>query len=110
MRIAAAARRTWLPAHVGKGLAPLSLFHFQRQENPTMKLGLQDRLGRIETAARTLARSGRYLRSDPIEKVLLSQDTNLQLEIRKLFSNKWTRSEIDRLCDRAIGNCYLKAD
>jgi hypothetical protein len=75
-----------------------------------MKLGLQDRLGRIETAARTLARSGRYLGSTPIERVLLAQDASLQAEIRRLFSNKWTRSEIDRLCDRAIGNCYLKAD
>jgi len=64
-----------------------------------MKTGMRDRLAAIETTARTLARSGRYFSSASIETVLLARGVP---EAHKLFANRWTRAELDRLCEQAI--------
>ena len=60
-----------------------------------------ERLARIETEARVLARSGEYFTFRSIEAALLERGL---LEARKLFANKWTRAEVDRLCNRATAN------
>jgi len=57
-----------------------------------------ERLAQIETAARRLARSGRYLGFKSIEAALLAQG---YAEVPKVFANRWTCSELDRLCEQA---------
>jgi hypothetical protein len=61
----------------------------------------RQRLARIETEARVLARSGEYLTFFSIEAALLERGF---LEARTLFANKWTQAEVDRLCNRATAN------
>jgi hypothetical protein len=63
-----------------------------------MKRGLQQRLARIETEARTLARSGDYRGFDSIEMILLARGYQ---EAHKVFSNRWSQAEVDRLCRQA---------
>jgi hypothetical protein len=57
-----------------------------------------ERLARIETEARTLARSGQYLSSRSIELALVGRGF---VEVPLLFRNPWTCSELDRLCQQA---------
>jgi hypothetical protein len=63
-----------------------------------MKQGTRERSAQIETEARVLARSGKYLSSRSIQRVLLTQGF---WEAHKVFANRWTRSELDRLCEQA---------
>jgi hypothetical protein len=55
-------------------------------------------LAQIETEARKLARSGRYAGAIGIQWALLAHG----YDTRKVFANRWTHSELDRLCDQAI--------
>jgi hypothetical protein len=57
-----------------------------------------ERLARIETEARTLARSGQYFSSRSIRLALVASGF---VEAPLLFRNLWTRSELDRLCQQA---------
>jgi len=63
-----------------------------------MNQGKLDRLAYIETEARRLARSGKYRDSRPIQMVLLVRGFR---EVPKIFANRWTCSELDRLCEQA---------
>jgi hypothetical protein len=63
-----------------------------------MKTGAQERLARIETEARTLARSGKYRSFILIKMLLLARGHS---EAHKVFANKWTQFELDRLCRQA---------
>ena len=63
-----------------------------------MKRGLQQRLARIEAEARTLARSGDYRSFDSIEIILLARGYQ---EAHRVFSNRWSQAEVDRLCRQA---------
>jgi hypothetical protein len=58
-----------------------------------------DRLALIESEARRLARSGKYLSARSIEAALAQ---NGFLETALVFRNRWTCSELDRICQRAI--------
>jgi hypothetical protein len=53
---------------------------------------------RIETVARKLARSGRYEGFSSIEMALLTRGYP---QMPKVFANRWTQSELDRLCKLA---------
>jgi hypothetical protein len=63
-----------------------------------MKAGLRQRLARIETEARTLARSGDFGGFASIERALLTRGYD---EAPRVFANRWTQSEVDRLCLQA---------
>ena len=63
-----------------------------------MRRGLTERLAHIETEARKLARSGNYVSASAIEMALLAGGCH---EATKLFANRWTQSELNRLCDEA---------
>jgi zona occludens toxin (predicted ATPase) len=63
-----------------------------------MKAGLRQRLARIETEARTLARSGNFGGFASIERALLTRGFD---EAPRIFANRWTQSEVDRLCHLA---------
>ena len=63
-----------------------------------MKAGLRQRLARIETEARTLARSGNFGGFASIERALLTRGYE---EAPRVFANRWTQSEVDRLCLQA---------
>ena len=63
-----------------------------------MHRGMRERLARIETEARTLARSGRFHSAAAVEMALLARG---HVEAQKIFTSRWTRSEIDRLCELA---------
>jgi hypothetical protein len=65
------------------------------------KKDLQERVARIETEARRLARSGLYQGFSAIEMALMAQGYR---DVAIVFANRWTQSELDRLCDRAR-NC-----
>jgi hypothetical protein len=60
-----------------------------------MKAGLRQRLARIETEARTLARSGNFGGFVSVERALLTRGFE---EAPRVFANRWTQSEVDRLC------------
>jgi hypothetical protein len=64
-----------------------------------MKRGQIERVAQIETEARKMARSGAYHNASSIESVLVEMGYP---EARKLFANRWTHSELNRLCDQAI--------
>ena len=70
-----------------------------------MKPDTRERLARIETEARTLARSGKYHSFTSIKNLLLAHGYP---EAHKVFANRWTRSELDRLCQQAqhIKGCF----
>jgi hypothetical protein len=59
---------------------------------------LQERVNHIETQARRLAQSGEYKDFSSIEMILLAQGYR---EAAMVFENRWTQSEVDRLCERA---------
>ena len=63
-----------------------------------MKPGVLDRLAHVETEARKMARSGEYRNSGSIHMALLAIGV---VEASRLFSNRWTCSELDRLCRQA---------
>jgi hypothetical protein len=63
-----------------------------------MKSGAQERLARIETKARTLARSGKFPSFISIKILLLARGYS---ETHKIFANRWTQFELDRLCRQA---------
>jgi hypothetical protein len=64
-----------------------------------MRCAKQERVAQIETEARKLARSGAHYNARSIETVLVAMGYP---EARKLFANRWTHSEVNRLCDQAI--------
>jgi hypothetical protein len=63
-----------------------------------MKPDMRERLARIETEARTLARSGNHPGFSSIKHLLLTRGYP---EADKVFANRWTQSELDRLCQQA---------
>jgi hypothetical protein len=63
-----------------------------------MKRGALDRLAQVKTEARKMARSGQYRGSGSIQMALLARGF---VEASKLFTNRWTCSELDRLCKQA---------
>jgi len=63
-----------------------------------MKPSLREQLARIETQARVLAQSGEYYGFKQIERVLIARGYQ---EAAKIFANRWSQSEVDRLCDQA---------
>ena len=58
-----------------------------------------NRLARIETEARRLARSGKYWGYASIQAALQKEDF---VEASPTFWNSWTCSELDRLCEQAM--------
>jgi hypothetical protein len=64
-----------------------------------MKPWMRYRLAHIETEARKLARSGEYSGSGSIPIALLSRGFG---EVPKVLVNRWTSSELDRLCEQAF--------
>ena len=63
-----------------------------------MKRYFVDHRALIETRARNLARSGKHWSSASIKAALKSQGFE---GVNKLFDNRWTRSELDRICEQA---------
>jgi hypothetical protein len=62
-----------------------------------MRYKAQD-LARVETEARTLARSGRYRGYVEIKRELESRGLPA---VARIFINAWSRAEVDRLCRHA---------
>jgi hypothetical protein len=58
-----------------------------------------DQLAAIETEARRLARSGQYQGFGSIQMALMVRGFT---KVPKVFANRWTCSELDRLCERAF--------
>jgi hypothetical protein len=58
-----------------------------------------DQLSEIETEARRLARSGQYQGFGSIQMALMARGFT---KVSKVFANRWTCSELDRLCERAL--------
>jgi hypothetical protein len=71
-----------------------------------MKPDARERLARIETEARTLARSGNYRSFTSIKMLLLARG---YLEAHKIFANRWAQFELDRLCQQAQDCCHEQA-
>jgi hypothetical protein len=65
----------------------------------TLRLGVAEERARIESEARKLARSGEHSRWWSIQLALLAQGRFTQ--VPRVFANKWTCSELDRLCQQA---------
>jgi hypothetical protein len=65
-----------------------------------MRRGLRQRLACIETEARVLARSGKFQSFSSIEMALLTRGFQ---EAHKVFANRWSQAEVDRLCQQAQG-------
>jgi len=63
-----------------------------------MRRGLRQRLACIETEARVLARSGKFQSFSSIEMALLTRGFQ---EAHKVFANRWSQAEVDRLCQQA---------
>lgn len=63
-----------------------------------MKPDTRERVARIETKARTLARSGNHHSFSSIRNALLAEG---HPEALKVFANRWTQHELDRLCQQA---------
>jgi hypothetical protein len=63
-----------------------------------MKPDTRERVARIETKARTLARSGGHFSFSSIRSALLAEGYP---EAHKVFANRWTQYELDRLCQQA---------
>jgi hypothetical protein len=66
-----------------------------------MKPVVQDRRAYIVTEARRLARSGEHFSSKSILAVFLGSGFR---EANRVFANRWTRSELDRICEQALVN------
>jgi hypothetical protein len=76
-------------------------------EGSNMRPGPQsDRHARIETEARRLARSGVHYNHNSVRAVLLSQGFS---ESHKVFANRWTCSELDRICEQTFVNKTMAA-
>jgi hypothetical protein len=58
-----------------------------------------DQLAEIETEARRLARSGQYQGFGSIQTALKARGFT---KAPRVFANRWTCSELDRLCERAL--------
>jgi hypothetical protein len=58
----------------------------------------QERLARIETKAREYAWTGNHRDFSSIEALLIIDGYP---EARKLFANRWTQEELNRLCRQA---------
>ena len=58
-----------------------------------------DQLAEIETEARRLARTGQYQGFGSIQMALMVRGFT---EASRIFANRWTCSELDRLCERAL--------
>jgi len=58
-----------------------------------------ERCAQIETEARVLARTGLYRDARTIEMALVMRGFR---EATEMFGNRWTQSELDRLCGEAI--------
>jgi hypothetical protein len=69
-----------------------------------MKPDTRERVARIETKARLLARSGNHRGFSSIKTALLVEGYP---EADKVFANRWTQFELDRLCQQAR---YAKAE
>ncbi len=63
-----------------------------------MTAGLRERIARIETEARALARSGDFGSFTAVERALLIRGFQ---EAPRIFANRWTQAEVDRLCHQA---------
>jgi hypothetical protein len=63
-----------------------------------MKPSLHEQRACIETRARALARSGEYYGFKQIERVLIAEGYQ---RAPKIFANRWSQAEVDRLCDQA---------
>jgi hypothetical protein len=72
-----------------------------------MRIGLKERLARIETAARKLARSGQYAGAYAVEMALLTRGYS---EAHTVFANRWSVAELDRLCDQARLRLRIEPD
>jgi hypothetical protein len=72
-------------------------------QNDRIKPDARERLARIETEARTLARSGNYRSFISIKMMLLASGYS---EAHKVFANRWTQFELDRLCQQAQDCCH----
>jgi hypothetical protein len=68
-------------------------------EFPKMRRSMWDRLARIETEARRLARSGNHQSFESIERALLIDG---YCESPRLFRNLWTQLELNRICQEAM--------
>jgi len=58
-----------------------------------------DQVAQIETEARKLARSGKYRSFRSIQTVLQARGLP---KVPKVFANRWTCTELDRLCEQAL--------
>jgi hypothetical protein len=58
-----------------------------------------ERLARIETRSRQLAQSGNYPNSQAILMAMLAEGFT---EAAQLFKSRWTRGELDRICEVAF--------
>ena len=58
-----------------------------------------ERVAHIETEARKLARSGQHRSFSSIELALLSRGYR---EALKVFANRWTQCELDRICEQSV--------
>jgi hypothetical protein len=63
-----------------------------------MHAGRSELTAYIETEARALARSGKYRGHREIQRILMEMD---YASARKVFQNRWTQSELDRICHNA---------
>jgi hypothetical protein len=64
----------------------------------SMPAGMGEERARIESEARRLARSGQHTGWSSIQAALLAQGRFTQISY--VFSNLWTCSELDRLCQQ----------
>ncbi len=63
-----------------------------------MQGGRRELIAYIETKARVLARSGKYSSHREIRRILMEMGYT---PARKVFQNRWTQSELDRICRSA---------
>ena len=102
MRVADVAQRRAVSNRLtpsGTGFAVQSRQAQAEWESAPMKVGKLDRRARIESEARRLARSGEYRSFRSIYLALVARGFE---EAAKVFANRWTCSELDRLCEQAF--------
>ena len=75
---------------------------FVIKEQATMARGFHERLAHIETEARKLARTGQHRSYRSIEMALLGEGYR---EALKVFANRWTQCELDRICQQSVSVC-----
>jgi len=63
------------------------------------KVARIERLARLETKARSLARSGAHLDFSTIAAGLVQSDYP---EAKAFFANRWTQQELNRICEQTI--------